>query len=277
MQIDYLSDLHLDFYLEVDNRLKDEDIFRLFNPIITENNRQVGKVLIIAGDISHYNFLSIRVLKYLKKHYYQHVVCVLGNHDYYLSDYDQQLQFKNSFKRVENMRKLINQEQGLYCLNGDVVEIDGVRFGGADSWYNHGYIERYKQGQNYTHEAINQVWKQSINDFYSLKGIDNFDDIYKIELPKIKSVYKKCDVMVTHVSPSTKDEHFAHHFRGKVTNTFFSFSGEEFLKETTAKFWVYGHNHELNDFEAYYGIKCVVNGLGYPGESNYVVMKSFNI
>ena len=29
------------------------------------------------------------------------------------------------------MRKLINQEENLYCLDGEVITIDGVIFGGV--------------------------------------------------------------------------------------------------------------------------------------------------
>lgn len=278
MQVDYLSDLHIDFYFDKNNRILDEDIYRLYHPIITKNNREIGDLLVIGGDLGHYNWQNIRVLKYLKDKYYKNIICVLGNHDYYVFT-DERCQFENSFKRVEKMRDLINKEKGLYCLNGKIIEFDGVKFGGADGCYNDGYIKRYCQEENYSQESINRLWKENLNDFRNLLGVDKYDDIYKVELPKIKAVIDKCDVMITHVCPSINDEHFTPHYRGNILNTFFSFSGEDFLKRTSAKVWIYGHTHEFNEFKEY-GVKCMVNAMGYPGESDYgknVVMKSFEI
>tara|TARA_B100001063_G_C16244804_1_gene302464 strand:- start:21 stop:227 length:207 start_codon:yes stop_codon:yes gene_type:complete len=67
--------------------------------------------LIIAGDLGHDNEQNIKMLKILKE-YYNHIICVLGNHDYYLMGKTNKKLFKNSFERVENMRELINSKDG---------------------------------------------------------------------------------------------------------------------------------------------------------------------
>lgn len=279
MIVDFLSDLHLDFYFTKNNRIKDEDIFRLFNPIITKNNREVGEVLIIAGDIGHYNWQNIRVLKYLKDHYYKHIICVLGNHDYYLIDHESKLQFKDSFERVNNMRKLINQELNMYCLDGDVIEIEGIKFAGCDSWYNEGYFLKQYPTQNFSKEIVNKLWKGYVNDSNLIYGIENFDDIWKIEEPKIESIYKECDVMITHINPSCKDAHISERFQNNASNIFFSFEGEKYRKNGSMKYWIFGHTHEeLTYIED--NVNCCCNPLGYPGESGYgkyVMMQSFEI
>ena len=185
MKVDFLSDLHIDFYFDPKQKIKDENIKKLYHPIITEDNREIGDVLIIAGDIGHYNHQNIRVLKYLKEHYYKHIICVLGNHDYYLLGIEAKSQFKNSFERVENMRRLINAEKDMYCLNGNFAQIDGVVFGGCDSWYNDGYFSRQYPAQNFSRKSTNEQWKKIMYDGEMIIGVDNFDDIWEIEKPKI--------------------------------------------------------------------------------------------
>jgi len=122
MNIDILSDLHLDFYFKP-HLTTSKNIVSLFKQILTNNGtREVGDILIIAGDIGHYNEQNIEVIKVLKKEFYKHIICVLGNHDYYLVNSETKYIFKNnSFKRVEHMRELINKEEDIYCLDGDII------------------------------------------------------------------------------------------------------------------------------------------------------------
>ena len=55
MKIDILSDLHLDFYFKP-HLTTQENVVSFFEPIFTQNNtRKIGDILIIAGDIGHYN------------------------------------------------------------------------------------------------------------------------------------------------------------------------------------------------------------------------------
>jgi len=279
MKIDILSDLHIDFYFNPKLKVKDDQIKKLYDPIVTENNREIGDVLVVAGDIGHYNHQNIRILKYLKEHYYKHIICVLGNHDYYLVDKDSKKQFKDSFERVEQMRLIINKEENMYCLNGDFALIDGVVFGGCDSWYNDGYFFRQYPTQSFTRKSTNVMWRNVMTDVNFIYGVSNFDDIFEIEKPKIESVYKNCDVMITHINPSAKDEHINIRFQNNPTNVFFSFEGEKYLKNGNMKYWIFGHTHEELEYEDH-GVNCLCNPFGYPGESGngrWVKMKQIEV
>ena len=278
MTIDILSDLHLDFYFKahLTNR---EDVVSLFRPILTDNKtREIGNVLIIAGDIGHYNEQNIEVLKIFQKEFYKHIICVLGNHDYYLVDSEAKHTFENdSFKRVEHMRKLINQEKDMYCLDGKVIEIEGIRFGGADSWYDGSYVQKYSPQLDNNH--INLLWSQNINDSRLIKGINRFDDITKLERQKLEKVYQNCDVMITHVNPSFDEEHINEKYHNSPINTFFTFDGSKFYKDGSMKYWVFGHTHDAIEYEME-GVSFLCNPLGYPNESMYgknIKMKIFKI
>ena len=264
MTIDILSDLHLDFYFLTENLVDVELVRSIFDPIFLVNQREVGDVLVIAGDIGHYNHQNIQVLKIFQTLYYKHIVCVLGNHDYYLIDYSVQKEYhKNSFNRVEEMREMINKERNIYCLNGDVVEIDGVRFGGCDSSYNDAYLKKYFYGSFFINK--NKVWKNNINDYHYIYNLKHYDTLYKLELPKIKAVYKKCDIMVTHVNPSYLHKHLPLTYKNNQSNMFFTFDGHKFMKDGVMKYWIFGHTHTVLEYE-YNGVKSICNPLGYPNE-----------
>lgn len=275
MRIDYFSDPHFDAYFS-SKRALDEKAFKSFyEPYILANERELGEVLIIAGDLSHENKLSLQALKYLKS-YYSHIVCVLGNHDYYLSTTQQCNQFATSFERVKKMRELINNEEGLYCLDGNVVEISGIRFGGCDSWYNNAYEKHYFLKRVFNLSSTNEMWRKAMMDAKFIKSIENFDDIFAIEKPKLESVHKECDVMITHVNPSFKKAHLDPSWKEDPTSIFFSFGGHEYLKEGSMSHWIFGHTHKKINYELF-GVNVMCNPVGYPGEPNQFVMESFEI
>ncbi|RXK03587.1 metallophosphoesterase [Halarcobacter bivalviorum] len=270
MKIDILSDLHIDFYFKPKEKIEDEQIKKLYDPIIKKDNREIGDVLIIPGDIGHYNHQNIKVLKYFKEHYYKHLICILGNHDYYLVGKDSKLQFKDSFARAEEMRLRINREENLYCLDGNVIEIEGIKFGGCDSWYNDGYLKRKFPNEDFPVKSTNQMWHNCMNDSNFIFGIENFNDIFETEKPKIEAVYQNCDVMITHINPSCKDENMSERYQNNQTNTFFTFEGEEYLKNGSMKYWIFGHTHDELEYEEH-NVKCICNPFGYPSESGFGV------
>lgn len=263
MKIDILSDVHFDNYFY--NKYKSDDVIKFYSQIIDFNN--CGDVLVIAGDLGHDNEQNIKILKILKE-YYKNIICVLGNHDYYLMGKTNKKLFLNSFERVENMRNLINSKDGMYCLNGNIIEIDGIKFGGADSWYDDGYLKVNYPNEEFSIKSTNQMWANCTPDSKFIVDIENFNDIFKIEKPKIESIYKDCDVMITHVNPSAKNVNVNVNvrFQNNPSNTFFTFDGEEYLKNGNMKYWIFGHTHEELEYEEY-NVKCICNPLGYSNES----------
>ncbi|MDF1876129.1 metallophosphoesterase [Sulfurimonas sp. SAG-AH-194-I05] len=269
MIVDILSDLHLDFYFPQEMEASIDAVKSIFDPIFFENQkRKIGDVLIIAGDIGHYNHQNIQILKILQAEYYQHIVSVLGNHDYYLinriaeDNYD-----KDSFNRIKEMRSLINAEENMHCLNGTVVTIDGVKFGGCDSSYNNAYLKAYFPLVNHP-TYNNNLWKSSINDYANMGGVNQYNQIYKLELPKIEAVYKECDIMITHVNPSFLHDHMSQYYMNQKSNTFFCFNGHRYMQDGTMKYWVFGHTHDTLEYE-HEGVKCICNPFGYPAESSH--------
>ena len=154
MKIDILSDLHFDNYFYC--KYTKDDVIKFYSQIIDFNN--CGDVLVIAGDLGHNNHQNIKILKILKE-FYKNIVCVLGNHDYYLVDKESISLFKKSLERVSNMRELINKQENIYCLDGDIIEIDGIKFGGCNSWYNEGYLQVNYPDEFFPKYSTNIMWQ----------------------------------------------------------------------------------------------------------------------
>lgn len=280
MKIDYLSDIHLDYYFSPKFKEVNEDHVRaLFDPIFLNNRQdQVGDLLVIAGDLGHYNDQNIQILKIFQKVYYKYIVCVLGNHDYYLVDRESRDYYRrDSFYRASDMKKQISKLNNIYCLDGDVVNIDGINFGGAMGWYSDAYIKKYFS--HLSQSTLNENWKRFMNDSRLIYTIENFDDLYNIEYAKLEKVSKECDVMISHINPSYKHQHISPKYHNDITNSYFTFDGDSLISDGSMTHWIFGHTHDQLEYQ-FNQVKVHCNPLGYPFESCYgncIQIKSFEI
>lgn len=273
MIVDYISDLHVDFYLDNSQHtiehFKERKLFKIFS-------QKKGEVLVIAGDIGHHNAQNIFVLKAIKELFdYKKIFLVLGNHDYYLLSYNLIDKYKSdSINRVNDIKKLCNKEENIHLLMGDIVEYKGVKFGGTGMWYDGKYLERLDITMN--KKKINTRWKESMRDASSIYGINRYDALFKSEIEKLRLIYDKADVIITHINPSINPSHTHRQYILNKMNGFYSFDGEYYLENTSAKYWVFGHTHKTIEYEVY-DTKVVCNPLGYPQENCNFELKSFEI
>lgn len=273
MIIDYISDLHVDFYM--DNDQQNIEYFKKsrFHEIFLNKN---GEVLIIAGDIGHFNDQNIFALKTIKELYgYKKIFFVLGNHDYYLLSECVVNEYKeNSYNRINEMKKLCDELEDIHILSGDVIEYKGIKFGGSGLWYDGKYLQRFDM--TLTKDGINDLWKRKIMDANAIYGINNYDEIFKEEIEKLRQCYDKCDVLITHVNPSILPQHTVRKHLLNKLNGFYSFDGEYYLENTPAKYWIFGHTHTEIEYEVY-GTEVLCNPLGYPQENCDFKLKSFEV
>ncbi len=274
MTIDILSDLHFNNYFY--QRITENEIIELYSDIFSKNNRTIGDVLVIAGDLGHDNKQNIIALKLIKKLFgYKYIICVLGNHDYYLSNNgDRKKYFTKSTFRASRMRDIINNEKDMHCLDGDIIEIEGIKFGGVDSWYDGEYIKEHfgerAPNPDYTKDNlwINKYWFDTmISDRKNLFEFDWTEQSIK-EKNKIEKIYQNIDVMITHVNPSIEKQHTKEEYRNLEMSGFFSFDGKKYLLNGNMKFWIYGHTHTPCEF-IINGVTCICNPMGYVKESGF--------
>jgi predicted MPP superfamily phosphohydrolase len=111
MNIDVISDLHLDFY---------DDWERICN-----NLSQQSKILIVAGDLAEFKNREWLGGLTLLSSRWDHVVYVSGNHELYNTSTDDWESYRDKSLEIKNLHWLENQ----------TVEIEGVRFHGATAWF----------------------------------------------------------------------------------------------------------------------------------------------
>lgn len=242
MRVDYISDLHLDFYINVTGYEKRDrtNVMEIIEALLLE---ELGDVLVIAGDLSHHNVQSYEILRYCSELYPQ-VFFVLGNHDYYLvSEAQLQNPFYNSKKHVAELMERVAELPNVQLLeNFQVHEYNGVRFAGATSWY-----------------PLEEPWeirffKSRMNDSRLIKGID-IQQLHREEMEAYRAM-PDVDVLVTHVPPIQIDSHVK--FGGTA-----GFLNE--LVRIPAKVCIFGHCHERKTYKKG-DVDFYINALGYPNE-----------
>lgn len=252
MKIDYISDIHLDFHVKVNSN---EDKYKLHTTEFLESllPEKLGEVMIIAGDLSHYNRQSIWILEYFADKYKQ-VFYTWGNHDFYLISNKQNKKYWKSYHKVLELIQLTEHLQNVQVLQDyNVYDYEGISFSGSTNWYSLDSFEELNFFNTYMNDS---------------RLIKHFDIKQANYLEGIKyDALKNVDVIVTHVPPVVIESHH------KYGNTYCYLNQ---LKELKATHWVFGHCHEQNVYEKA-GTKFYINALGYPSESSGVQIQSFEV
>lgn len=263
MKISILSDLHVDFAIQqVDpNRIKDHMVYDAYC-----DHLDVGpetEVLIVAGDVGHYNAQDFVVLAAMGRVFsYKKIFVVAGNHTLYRSSKH------SSAKRISEFWSYEDQNGVIEVLNGNVVEYKGVRFGGAMGFaYGLPYMNK-TLGLNMTSDESIQMYDSYMNDMYCIDGLTDPKDMYDVELEKLLDVYQDVDVMISHYNPTIKKEGIAEMYREDPSTGFYCMDCEDLLMETSATHWIYGHQHATIDYECQ-GVSVLCNAFGYPSESQH--------
>lgn len=255
MLIDIISDLHEDSHSKAGY-----DVRKLFKKTSSE-------VLIIAGDTSHNPENIISLLSDIKK-FYKKIFFVIGNHELYseTSSVEKLIYMKLNFNKID---------PDIHFLDGDIVEYNGVKFAGSSLWYDGSFIKKYKKDLKKDLDfckyklgttSLNAIYSYCMNDSRYIKDLGSLDSIFTSEKIKLESFYQNADVIITHINPICDKEHFDPKYRDDISNAFFCFNGEKYVKDTTAKIWVYGHTHSPFN-RVLHGTELVCNPLGYHNEN----------
>jgi len=165
----FISDLHIDSFIKPDsNGEKLQSESELFIHLIMEI--KPADILILAGDIGHYmrqNALLLQILA--EERIYKKIFVVAGNHDQYLVSNAQLYEYQTSNKKVEHLKKVCESIETVEFLDGNVVEIDGIKIGGIAGGCDFSY--GYKQF-GLTKLQMLLKWRDSLNDANYIKGDD---------------------------------------------------------------------------------------------------------
>lgn len=219
MKLHILSDLHLEF-----------SNFKV--PYVD------AQILILAGDIAK----GIKGVEFAKKlsNRYEHILYVLGNHEFY--GYDLPV--------IKEKIKSTAKETNIHVLDNDVFSFEGVDFIGSTLWTD---FELYSKDSKSV-EVSKEIASKSLNDFNFIKYEGNRFTVeksaelclenknYLIEqLEKSKAAKK---VVITHHCPS-KSSISKQYGESPLNSAFASDLDEIILK---SDFWIHGHTHSEFDY-----------------------------
>lgn len=235
MLIRYVSDLHLehcDYPEDVIDEIPDG-----------------ADVLALAGDIVAAKAFGNRELQEIFRRFSQkanHVLYVLGNHEYYGS---------SVLQTVERLHKACILG-GVKMLDRDVTCIEGKRFVGCTLWFpSRPGIERHE-------------WR--INDFRCIKANRHwFYDQYQTQLEFLRREVDLNSIVITHHLPSEMS--VAPQYEGDDLNMFFVGPADDVIRQNQPELWIHGHTHNACDY-AIGRTRVTCNPRGYPseqGETDY--------
>lgn len=238
MKIQLLSDVHLE-------HRKDHRI---------EIQQTDADILVLAGDIGE-GFLGIEWAADLSQNHAKPLIYVSGNHEYYDSDF------------IENLLRMERRasQLGIHFLEEDTIELNGYRFAGATLWTS------FKDRSGVMDRAAAYRARRNMSDFHCVRlegellTPNRVSRMHESACQFLESYLSKEDaertVVITHHAPSLtcRNRRFA---EGPMTKAFCSHLDHLF---GLSKVWCFGHTHFCFD-ELLDGTRVVSNPVGYPGE-----------
>lgn len=233
MKILHLSDLHLEFG-SMDVPSTDADI------------------VVLSGDIH----AGSRGIDWASQ-FDIPVIYILGNHEFY--------GFTQFDELIQECREKANQYPNMHFLENESVVFGDVRFHGATLWTDFNLENNATLSMHYAQNAINDYRKITYKDQYFTPEIaaglhaESRHWLYN----SVKESAEKKNVIVTHYLPTS--EAIQPKFKGSPLNPAFASDCNEFSElAEKISIWLYGHNHDSNDFMSN-GIRYATNQRGYRG------------
>lgn len=246
LNVDYISDLHLSFYLNSSNNGYSKEAIKEF---VKKNIKPKvnGNILVVAGDISEFIESGIIFLKECAK-YYDKVFFVAGNHEYYISsvlDKNMKQEFNyNSLNKIKKICELLKENDDVIFLdrnsyNSGIVEYNGFKIAGDTLWY----LPKGLSGWLFYYLSSN-------DSRLILSDLSKKDKILALHEESIKwydNLPEDLDLIITHTPPLS----------GKNNTCYYC--DVESIKSPV---WIYGHDHIEADFTQN-NTRFVSNPWGY--------------
>lgn len=233
LNIDYVSDLHLRFYIKDTNDIKNF-IERNIVPKIKSN------ILVIAGDICEY-LDYIESFLYECSKYYDKVLFVAGNHEYYIPNMGPLFvdeigkEFNNnSFNKIKKLDDMYKIDSKIIFLdrnasNHGVCNIEGYTIAGDTLWY----VPKSFLDWTYYYPIQNDS-RYIMSDV----GSDVIVGLHAESINWYNLLPNDLDLIVTHVPPLKIENN------DRGDNCCYYSNVDEYKTKT----WIYGHDHKSNEF-----------------------------
>lgn len=207
-------------------------------------------VTVCAGDIGTVTRKPGLIKRYFEQIHQvtDHVIWVLGNHEFYHGEYNQVID--NAARLADDMSvKLLDE-----AINTQEVVIDDVTFWGSTLWTD-------LRGNDW---LVSTKIENGFNDFYCVTKDDRTfraADTVEINSRTREKINWNADVIITHHSPILRPHRrFA---TDDITYGFCNTGLDEQIVDSHVKYWLYGHTHDSRVDDLNNTI-VLSNQQGYP-------------
>lgn len=199
-------------------------------------------ILVVAGDLATaQEYWMMKGIDWLQEtcKYFDDVIFVPGNHDFYEGEYHKTLVY---------WRTLCALTPNLHYMHNDVLELNGVRFIGTTLW---------TPGND-----------MRMNDFACItrgKRLLHWTDtneFHKDAVEFLLNMIPTADVVITHHAPI--QECVRPKYYNDPINVMFHANLNPIIEDNDIKLWLHGHMHDFIDIE-YANTRIVCNPRGYVG------------
>lgn len=265
-EIDVISDIHFDHHLKDCTLQKAKNFIKNYLIPKGADKNTKREVILLAGDIFDKHESAGNVFRAFKS-FYNEVIYVYGNHECYV--YSKHLQ--STEEKLDAIRASA-KEQEVHMLEGDIVTIKGITFGGSSAWYDFTYGYRYGETYKSMYEMFNNYMSDSylVADYFTYppyygkrRSILDFPKFRDSRLDEVKRIPENVDVMLTHIGPVVPQALLPKY--KEASTGFYFFDGESEVIRIQPKIWLYGHTHQQYD-EVFYKTRMMCNPFGYPNE-----------
>ena len=251
VKINYLSDLHLEFYK------KNFDYNKLFN------FKEVGDIICLSGDIGYPEMQNYSDFIDFCSKYFKYVFVISGNHEYY--------SIYNNNKTIQNTNELIQsiceKYSNVHFLNNKTMYIEefDLHIIGSTLWVEIDDTFDMSHSPSNDFKTIYYEYddkKFRLNsDYVDLMYYQNVEFIEE-ELKKLKDTKSKV-LVITHHMPSYQLIHPK--YIGSSINFLYTSNLDHLFKDYKIDAWICGHSHSPNKIQIN-NTKVLLNPIGYPGE-----------
>ncbi len=248
MEIQYSSDLHLEFY---------DDKSLPYEQFLTP----VAPYLVLAGDIGIPDLKGYGLFLEWCSSRWTKIFVVAGNHEYYTSKTPVKLDLEAKEAKIRSLCESLPNVQFLQCDSVLLPEY-GIRVLGCTLWSS--VPDSVKEKAMMYMNDSRQILVSGTQRFtpWDMTSLHERHRLWlDEEIQKCEQNKERC-LVVTHYLPS--DSLIAEKYQGHPLNSCFASDCEDLMRPPVVG-WICGHSH-TGVQRTIQGVMCVMNPYGYPGE-----------
>jgi hypothetical protein len=89
---------------------------------------------------------------------YKKIFVTFGNHDMYLVSNAQRSKYQISWNKVKDLKQICECIDTVEFLDGNIIEVDGIKIGGAGMWYDMSYCKNLNFRTKFNNKNTKEIF-----------------------------------------------------------------------------------------------------------------------